>query len=154
MIFFLFFRFRIKINAQRIASKFWFCRDVTRKRRSTIVQLNLLLSYSRQLIKEELIVSENCLNSKLRFYNHLLINIYFFLFVRNQKIYMSYISHQISRLDENFFEMSSSILVIVLTLIVHLLVNSVYMSYTVLFEILVEIFESEILDDFRLNYYN
>ncbi len=105
-------------------------------------------------MREELIVSENCLDSELRFYNHLLINIYFFLSVRNQKIYMFYISHQISRLDENSFEMSSSILVIVLTSIAHLLVNSVYMSYTVLFEILVEVFESEILDDFRLNYYN
>jgi hypothetical protein len=67
---------------------------------------------------------------------------------------MSYISHQISRFSENSFEMSSSILDIVLTSIVHLLVNSVYMSYTVLFEILVEVFEFEILDDFRLNYYN
>jgi hypothetical protein len=154
LIFFLFFRFRIKINAQRIASKFWSCRVVTRKRRWTVVQLNLLLNYSRQLMKEELIVSENCLNSKLRFYNHFLINIYFFFFVRNQKIHMSYISHQISRFHENSFEMSSSILVIVLTSIAHLFVNSVYMSYTVLFEILVEVFESEILHDFRLNCYN
>jgi hypothetical protein len=105
-------------------------------------------------MRKELIVNENCLNSELRFYNHLLINIYFFLFVRNQKIYMSYISHQISRFDENSFEMSSSIFIIVLTSIAHLLVNSVYMSYTVLFEILVEVFESEIFDDFRLNYYN
>jgi hypothetical protein len=124
------------------------------QRRWTIVQLNLLLNYSRQLMKEELIVSENCLNSEFRFYNHFLINIYFFFFVRNQKIYMSYISHQISRLHENSLEMSSSILVIVFTSIAHLLVNSVYMSYTVLFEILVEIFEFEIFDDFRLNYYN
>jgi hypothetical protein len=154
LIFFLFFRFRIKINAQRIASKLWSCRDVTRKHRWTIVQLNLFLNYSRQLMKKELIVNENCLNSELRFYNHLLINIYFFFFVRNQKIYMFYISHQISRFDENFFEMSSSILVIVFTSIVHLFVNSVYMSYTVLFKILVEVFEFEILDDFRLNYYN
>jgi hypothetical protein len=105
-------------------------------------------------MKKELIVNKNCLNSELRFYNHFLINIYFFFFVRNQKIYMFYISHQISRLHENSFEMSSSILVIVLTSIVHLLVNSIYMSYTVLFEILVEVFEFEILDDFRLNYYD
>ncbi len=85
MIFFLFFRFRIKINAQKIASKFWFCRNVTRKRRWIIVQLNLLLSYSRQLMKEELIVNENCLNSELRFYNHFLINIYFFFLFKIKK---------------------------------------------------------------------
>jgi hypothetical protein len=154
LIFFLFFRFRIKINAQRITSKLWFCRVVTRKRRWTIVQLNLLLNYSRQLMKKELIVNENCLNLKLRFYNHLLINIYFFFFVRNQKIYMFYISHQISRFHENSFEMSSSILVIVFTSIAHLFVNSVYMNYTILFEILVKVFEFEIFHDFRLNYYN
>ncbi len=92
MIFFLFFWFRIKINAQRIASKFWSCRDVTRKRRRTIVQLNLLLNYSRQLMKEELIVNENCLNSKLHFYNHFLWYIYFFFLVRNQKIYVLHFS--------------------------------------------------------------
>ncbi len=67
---------------------------------------------------------------------------------------MFYISHQISRFHENSFEMSSSNLDIVLTWIIYLLVNSVYTSYTVLFEILVEVFESEILNDFRLNYYN
>jgi hypothetical protein len=67
---------------------------------------------------------------------------------------MFYISHQISRFHENSFEVSSSIFDIVLTSIVHLLVNLIYTSYTILFDILVEIFESEILDDFRLNYYN
>ncbi len=43
---------------------------------------------------------------------------------------------------------------IVFTSIVDLLVNSVYTSYTILFEILVEVLKSEVLDDFRLNYYN
>ncbi len=56
MIFFLFFRFRIKINAQRIALKLWFRRNVTRKRCWIVVQLNLLLNYSRQLMKEEVII--------------------------------------------------------------------------------------------------
>jgi hypothetical protein len=67
---------------------------------------------------------------------------------------MFYISHQISRFHENSFEMSFSILVIMFTSIAHLFINSIYMSYTVLFEILVEVFEFEIFDDFRLNYYN
>ncbi len=67
---------------------------------------------------------------------------------------MSYISHQISRFHENSFKILFSILDIMLTSIAHLLVNSIYTSYTILFEILVEVFESEIFDNFRLNYYN
>jgi hypothetical protein len=62
-------------------------------------------------MKEELIVSDECLDSRLHFLNHILYYIYFFFLIEIRQ-YTSYISHQISLLHWVFTEMSSLFLVL------------------------------------------
>ncbi len=82
-----------------------------RKRRRTIVQLNLLLNNSRQQMKKKLIVNDECLNSEFHFLNHIFYFIYFFFFIEIRR-YTFYISHQISLFHWSFIKMSSSFFVL------------------------------------------
>jgi hypothetical protein len=94
------------------------------------------------------------LKFKILFFESYFILYIFLLFHRNQKIYiLHFVSNFVTSLKfyKNVIFISCSIL---FSLIIHLLVNLIYTSYTTLFEILIEMFKSNIFDDFRLNYYN
>jgi hypothetical protein len=116
--------------SKNLFSKLWSRRNVARRRR----RMNLLLRFSRQLMKKEIIVSENCLNSESHFYNHFLWYIYFFFFIRNQKIIVLHFASKFATFWKFFRNVIFDSCFIVFTSIAHLLVNSVYTSYTVLFE--------------------